>query len=295
MNTRLGLNLALAGTIIVLALLVILEPGKEKPAESPKLTTLSADSISRITVERAGRDTLVFEKRGSDWHITQPLSLRANDFKVTSLARAAQAASYARFAQAGHDLKQFDLDAPKLKLTLNGQVIEFGSVNPLDNRRYVRVADTVHLIGDEVYARLNGEAAGFVSSALLTDHVQELREIKLLDRTFTRDTTSGKWTVTPPVPDFSADELNTYLDEWRHAQALQVSAYSGTPGGTSVTLTAGSDAPLVFDVRTTDNELILGRKEAGVEYHFTPELRQRLLEPKHVAESPKPGSPEPTK
>lgn len=296
MKARLILNLTLAAAIIVLALLVIFEPGKDKAPELPKLTPLKGDAIQHVTIERAGRDTLVFEKQAGGWRITQPLQLRANEFRVAGIANAAQAPSHARFPQAGRDLKQYELDAPKIKLTLDGQVIEFGGVNPLDNRRYVRVGDTIHLISDEVFSRANGDAAGFVSTALIPEHAEELVEIKLPQMTVQRDKDSnGKWTVAPAVAGLSTDDINKFVDEWRHAQALHVSAYNGTPTGEHVTLTfSGATPPLSFDLLSKDKEgdLLLGRKDAGVMYQFTSEIRERLftLKPAADAAAPQPSN-----
>ena len=213
MNKRLTLNISLAVVIIVLALLVIFEPGKDKAPELPKLTSLTGDKIQHVTIERVDRDTLVFEKQADVWHITQPLQLRANEFRVTGVAHAAQTPSHARFPQAGRDLKQYELDTPKIKLTLDGQLIEFGGVNPLDNRRYVRVGDTIHLVADDVFLRANGDAAGFVSTALVPEHAQELTEIKLPQLTVQKDKDSGKWTVTPPVANLSTDDIVKFVDE----------------------------------------------------------------------------------
>ena len=278
MNKRLSLNLTLAVVIIVLALLVMFEPGKDPAPEPPKLTTLTSDTIQRVMIERLGRDTLVFEKQPDGWRITQPLQLRANVFRIDGVTRAAQTPSHARFPQAGRDLKQYELDAPKIKLTLDSQLIEFGGVNPLDNRRYVRVGDTIHLVADDVFLRANGDVAGFVSSALVPEHAQELTEIKLPQMTVQRDKDSGKWTATPPVADLSADDINKFVDEWRHAQALQVSAYSGTPTGELVTLTfSGATPPLSFELMSKGDDLILGRKDAGVMYQFIAEARQRMF------------------
>lgn len=286
MNKRLVINLVLAGVIIVLALVVMFEPGKQAVPDLPKITALKAEHVTHIAVERAGRDTLVFEKQAdAAWRMTQPLALRANEFRVDALARAAQTGSHAQFPLAGRDLKQFELDAPIIKLTLNDQMIEFGSVNTLNNRRYVRVADTVHLIGDDVFFRLNGDAAGFISSALVPEHAQDLSAIKLPDRSLNRDASSAKWTVTPEVANLSPDEINTFLDEWRRAQALQVSAYSGTPSSETITLSfSGARPPLVYDVLRKTDGLILGNKAAGVQYQLTPEVAQRLLELKHVSD-----------
>ncbi len=295
MDKRLLLNLSLAAVIIVLALLVIFEPGKAKAPELPKLTSLPADKIEHVTIERTGRDTLVFEKQAGGWRITQPLQLQANEFRVSGITHAAQATSHARFPQAGRDLKQYELDTPKIKLTLDGQLIEFGGVNPLDSRRYVRVGDTIHLIADEVFLRANGDAAGFVSTALLPEHAQELTEIKLPQLTVQRDKdSSGKWITTPAVANLATDDINKFVDEWRHAQALQVSAYNGTPTGEHVTLNfSGTTPPLSFDVMSSkDNDLLLGRKDAGVMYQFTSEIRQRLFTLKPASDSA--PTPQPT-
>ncbi|MBI3777267.1 MAG: DUF4340 domain-containing protein [Gammaproteobacteria bacterium] len=290
MNKRLTLNLSLAVVIIVLALLVIFEPGKDKAPELPKLTSLADDKIQHVTIERVGRDTLVFEKQADGWHITQPLQLHANEFRVTGVAHAAQTPSHARFPQAGRDLKQYELNAPKIKLTLDGQLIEFGGVNPLDNRRYVRVGETIHLVADDVFLRANGDAAGFVSTALVPDHAQEISEIKLPQLTVQKDKDSGKWTVTPAIANLSTDDIVKFVDEWRHAQALQVSAYNGTPTGEHVTLAFSSTTPpRVFDLMGKDSDLILGRKDAGVMYQFTAEIKQRLFTLKPpVTETPTP-------
>ena len=293
MNKRLTLNLALAVVIIALALLVIFEPGKDKAPELPKLTSMTSDKIQHVSIERVGRDTLVFEKQADVWRITQPLQLRANEFRVTGVAHAAQTPSHARFPQAGRDLKQYELDTPKIKLTLDGQLIEFGGVNPLDNRRYVRVGDTIHLVADDVFLRANGDAAGFVSTALIPEHAQEISEIKLPQMTVQKDKDSGKWSVTPPVTNLSTDDIIKFVEEWRHAQALQVSAYNGTPTGEHVTLSfVGTTPPLTFDLMSKDADLILGRKDAGVLYQFTAEIKQKMFTlspPPTNAPTPTPG------
>ena len=104
-----------------------------------------------------------------------------------------------------------------------------------------------------------------------------------------RDTSSGKWTVTPAVADLTPDEINTFLDEWRHAQAMQVSAYNGTPSSEQITLSfGGTTPPLTYDVLGKDGDLILGRKDAGVQYQVTAEARHKLFELKHASdEKPK--------
>jgi hypothetical protein len=116
-----------------------------------------------------------------------------------------------------------------------------------------------------------------VSTALLPERAQELSEIRLPDLSVKRGA-DGKWTVTPPVADLSADDVNKFVDEWRHAQALQVVAYTGTPTGGTATLVIGDGATqFQFDIMADDGDLVLGRKDAGVQYQFTADARKRML------------------
>lgn len=296
MGSRLRLNLVLAAIVIALVFVVLFEPGKESAPETPPLTAFKPETIRRAQIERSGRDTIVLEKQGEKWRITQPLNLPANEFRVTSVLRIAQASSFARFPAGGRDLKQYELDAPAVKLTLNDQVLEFGGVNPLDRRRYVRIGDTIHLTGDDVYFRLTGDATGFVSTALWPDVTAPIEEITAPGLSIRND--GGKWIVTPPIEGLSADDTNKFIDEWKHAQALQVSAYKGLPGAQTVTVRFGGGTPAItFDIVSGETgDLILGRKDLGVQYELAPETRKRLLTlkpaPPPAAESaPQPPSP----
>lgn len=278
MNRRLALNLSMAGAIIVLALIVIFEPGKETAPENPKISMLPVESITHIEIERTAHDTIKFERQGEHWRNTQPMNLPANDFRVNSIARLAQTTSYGRFSVEGRDLKQYELDNPRIRLHLNDLVLEYGSINPLDKRRYVRAGDTIHLTTDDSFFRLSGDVHGFVSSALIPENAAKLSEIKLPAMTVRSDAAGGKWVVTPEPPNLSADDINKFADEWRHAQALQVSAYSGTPTGETVTLSFRDGlAPMQLDVMTRDGDLILGHKAIGVQYQFSSDARERLL------------------
>ncbi len=290
MNNRLVLNLSLAAVIIVLALVVILEPGKDKTPEQPRITALNPDSITHIEIERTANDTIKFDKQGDHWRITSPVNLPANDFRVANVARIAQATSFGKFAAADRDLKQYELDAPKIRLHLNDQVIEYGGINPLDKRRYMRAGDSIHLTTDESFYRLSGDVYGFVSTALMPEHASDLTELKLPAMTVRNDAASGKWIVTPEIANLSADDTHKFIDEWRHAQALQVVAYSGTPTGQTATLTFREPTPpMQLDILSKDGDLLLGNKAMGIQYQFSSDARGRLfhLIPAAAAETTK--------
>ena len=88
MSKRNLLNLGLLLFIGVLVLLVIYEPGIETPKESPSLLDTDREAIKQIHIERQGQETVELVRNESGkWLLTAPLSIDANDFRITSLLR----------------------------------------------------------------------------------------------------------------------------------------------------------------------------------------------------------------
>lgn len=267
LGSRTLLNLALAGTVAVLALLAIYEPGKEAPQPAAPLLAMNSDTIRKIRIERVNGPTVVLQREGSRWRMVEPLQLGVNDYRISSLLRITETASLGSFAASPDQLEQYGLASPNATLTLNDTTpIDFGNSTPLDMRRYVRIGDTVHLIGDNYYYHLIGTPTTFASNALLDDTAAisriDLPGLQLVQQ-------EGKWSATPAPNDFSADQVTQLLDHWRHAQALEVAPYDGRKGEQVRITLAGSDEPLVFLITQRTPELILARPDLKVQYHLT--------------------------
>jgi len=276
MSTRSWLNLVLFVVVAALAAVAVFQPGLESPPPVPPLTERTADSVSRVRVERPDQPVVVLERRDGQWLQTEPLALAANGFRVQALLEVLGVKSEGRLDPAGLELHRFGLDLPRAALVLDDLRIEFGDTESLSGRRYVRVGDAVHLIADRFYHQLVGGAPSFVDLSPLGPAPQpvaiELPGLRLRQE-------GGRWLVEPDQPDQGADAAARLVDAWRYAQAITVRPYEPAPS-LSPSLAVwlkGREEPLRFQVVETPQALVLARPDAGVQYQFTTEAAERLL------------------
>jgi hypothetical protein len=279
MKNRWLLNIGLTLLVGTLVLLVLYKPGAKKEAEGTPLTALTADAIQRVRLVRPKQPDIVLEKNGEDWRLTAPRRARANNFRVNELLRLAATRVSTRFPVASADLGKYGLDQPLATLFLNDAEIRFGGMHPLDNQLYVLHDGQVQLIPTSVFRAVSAPLSDFLSTSLIED------KAKLLAFKFPafglKQNEQGAWTRTPELKDLGSDQVNRFVDEWRHARALSTAAYSGKPVKERVTLTlADGDQQRVleFGVLAYKPEFILYRKDENLEYSFPEETGTRLLQ-----------------
>jgi len=277
MNRRTALNLALLAAVAGLAALVYWEPGIERPAELPKLTSLAPADVTQIVIRPQRGAEIRLEKAQGAWMMHAPVAAHANEFRIEALLGITRADSHAQFDAGALDLAKFRLDAPATVLRLNDVELAFGGSEPLDNRRYVRAGAAVHLINEDYYYRLQTDYPAFVSNQLLPPQARPV-QIRLPEFSVTR--AEGGWQLEPAQQPPAPDALNAFVDEWRRAQAVEVDRYEGEAarGALRVSFDGGA-APLEFLLLETEPELVLARADLGLRYHLTAEQAQRLLQP----------------
>lgn len=279
MNPRWWLNLGLTAMIGGLAAIAYFKPGVDRPAAKPALSTLSADNIQSISIERPGQEAIVLEKTGAHWRLTAPFRARANRFRIDNLLRIATAESEARLPAEEATLAQFGLAKPLLGVRFNGELFQFGAMHPLKQQLYVRYQDSVHLIGAHHFQPAAARVNDFISSSLLEDGREPLA---LRPPGFALTRTNGEWSVTPENKALSSDRIAQFVQEWRNARALTVNRYEGKPYKEKVRIDFAGDAPgqqttLEIGILARTPELILVRKDEGLQYHFPADASQRLL------------------
>jgi len=278
MKNRWLLNIGLILLVGTLVLLVLYKPGTRKEAEGTPLTALTADAIQRVRLVRPKQPEIVLEKNGEDWRLTAPRRARANSFRVNELLRLAATRVNTRFPAAPTELGKYGLDQPLATLFLNDAEIRFGSMHPLDNQLYVLHDGQVQLIPTSVFRAVSAPLPDFLSTSLIED------KAKLLAFKFPafglNQNEQGAWTRTPELKGLGSDQVNRFVDEWRHARALSTAPYSGKPVKERVTLTLadGSQQRVIeFGVLAYKPEFILYRKDENLEYSFPEETGTRLL------------------
>lgn len=135
-----------------------------------RLVEMAQENVRRITIERAGGETVLLEREETEggevkWLIAKPQKAKADPVAVSGLVYEfinAQAASF--IGEGNSDMARFGLDAPSLVVTMEGearQSLKFAPRAGDQEGRYYAApdgGDTVAEVGHKLYAAL---ALGF--------------------------------------------------------------------------------------------------------------------------------------
>lgn len=291
MKAKLILNFLLLIAIAGLGVVAFLEPGKEK-AEPKPVAPVDENALDRITLKNT--DSMTFEKKDGHWRLSAPFPAPANEIRIQQLIAIARADAEAQYPIKGDNLAQFELDHPKATLVLGGTTLEFGGSDPINMRRYVRRGDTMYLVNDDFFHHLAASATDYVDKKLLPEGAK-IKEFVLPGLTATLGT-DGKWaTETAPETVVHVPEL---LTAWNTARAIDVKRPAEMPQGDVVKIGMAEGDPIEFVIVQREPDLILARKDLGLQYELTSEATQSLLNlPKAVpaagiAPKPEPGGEE---
>lgn len=274
LKSRALLNLALAGLVAVLILVVWLKPKPMAQTEF-KLSTQASASINRITLEKAGQPAILLQKNPAGWRLSAPFQARAEGTAVGRLLEILAATSLQRFPAT--DLGRFQLDPPLLRVTLNAQEFSFGTQNTLTGEVYVATHGGVHLVAPSYLADAMKIPADFAARAFLAEE-EKLAGFEFADLKLSQNS-DGKWSASPARPDWSQDDFNRWVDEWRHASSLLTQPYDGAPPQESFTLRLGDGKLIPCKILRRDPELVMLREDEKLQYHFPAEIGKRLLRP----------------
>jgi hypothetical protein len=279
MKNRWLLNIGLALLVGVLILLVLYKPGTSKEAQGKTLTTLAVESIQHVKLVRPNQPEIMLDKIGEDWRLMAPHKARANSFRVKELLGLAATHVDTRFPAVTAELGKYGLDHPLATLFLNDDEIRFGGMHPLNNQLYVLYDGQVQLIPASTLRAISAPPDDFLGTSPIED------KAKLLAFKFPafslNQNEKGAWVRTPELKGLGSDQVNQFVDEWRHARALSAAPYSSKPvkARVSITLADGDkQRVLEFGVLAYKPEFILYRKDEGLEYSFPEETGSRLMQ-----------------
>ncbi len=277
-DKRVWLNLALAVLLLGMAALAYFKPGTKPPAPAVKLTELKPADIHSLRIERPGKPAARFERDAKGhWQMLAPLKAAADSKRIDGILADADETSQSRYRISQLDLTKLGLKPPKLKLFLNGEEFDFGGTEPLNYRRYIRHGDTVHLVSDMLYFRLAGDPDNLLRKQLLPDDAR-IDGIQIPGISLNKGK-DGHWQVAPANPRLTSDDIQHFIDAWRHALAFEVKPIGKEPvqGEVAISMT-GMDKPLRFQILTDKDALVLARPDLGIEYALDSPSRQDLLE-----------------
>jgi hypothetical protein len=162
---------------LALTLVVVFEPGRERPPATVPLTTVDVTTLERLTIRRAGEPAIEIERRGGHWWLTAPwpAPVPALAYRIESTLGLLAARREHSQAVAGLDLSQFALDPPLLELEAGGEQLRFGNTHPINRQRHVQRAEELLRIADFHFSAIDVDAAEWVATAPLPPEVSPTR------------------------------------------------------------------------------------------------------------------------
>lgn len=272
------LNIVLFIVAIVLASIIYFSD--EKDTALDRLTAIDITSINNVTITHNKNQILFVKQKNSTWHITSPISIAANDFRINSILKLLNAPVHKQYPANTLDLNSIGLKTPTTSLQLNELRFDFGITNPATNLRYVRLNNSIFTIEDVYYPLLSSHFGSLVSLKLLPENNElvngGIKKLILLNQTIAKNE-KGLWVSNAGI---SADKIAETIDYWLHKQAFAVHEYLPREElGEIFIYLKNRKQPLSYLVTDIEPWLIIARPELGLEYHLDIEAYKQLLTP----------------
>ena len=256
-----------------------------------EVSALKLADFTAIKAEFPAKVPTSFEKVDGLWRMTSPYKTRADQISVQRILAIIAAKSTEKFPAT--DLEKFGLDKPQLKLKLTkatgDEVFSFGTFNSVTEQQYVGYKDAVYLLTGGYAEAATSQPIELVEKTPLTK--SETKQIAGFDfahleqwqaNALNVEVTDGKWKTNEPKAKITQNEMNEWLDfSWKQAQAKQVELYTPdhkiTYPSFDVKLKDGKKVH--FDKIQEAPDLLLGRPDEGVMYHFSNDVGFGMVNP----------------
>jgi hypothetical protein len=289
MRTAWIVNLLLLAGVVGLAFYAVYRPNPQDNAPQFKLSELAPAAVEVVRIEPQGSTPIALERRGERWYMTQPLEARADQSQVQRVLDVLSAKAKDKLPAT--DLGRFDLAQPVMRVSFDDQTLSFGTVNPLTQEQYVLAGDSVYLLPALYTSLPPSRPDRLLTHALLRD---EETPVAFALKAFKLELKDDKWAVSPPAGNEapSQDDLNRWVDGWRHASSLVTRPASNKAPAETIHVRLSDGRTLALGVISKDPDLILLRPDEGLEFQFSSDLGQRLLS-RPEAPTPSPSAAPP--
>ena len=273
MTARARLNLILVVIVAGLAAFIALAPENDTPDALERLSSETSRSVSHVRLHLGTGETIELRRSNGEWRLVEPIHAAANAFRVDTLLTVLGAPVHTRIDAPPEALPRYGLEPPRARLELDDLEILFGDTEPIHGRRYLLYDGRVALVDDAYFSHLASSAANYVDPALLGPKADPIR-IELPDRSLYRD---GDTWRQETMNSASGGDIEPLVEAWRRAQATAVRPFEPSLAWSDSIRIELPDGHLSFDLARTEYEVILGRRDLGVQYHLTKAGGARLL------------------
>lgn len=292
MKNRWLLNLVMLAVVGGLIAFLYLRPQVKMDAPTKHaVSELKLADFNAIKVEFPALKATAFEKIDGFWQMTAPYKARADQMSVQRILSIIAATSEEKFSAS--DLAKYGLNNPELKIHLisksGTEEFIFGTHNPVTDQQYLGYKDAVYLI------QAGYSEAASVQAIELVDKLPlgptELKQISGFNFSHLEqwealglnvDLVDGQWKTNVPKAKPTQNEMNEWLDfTWKQSPAKSVELY--VPDRKTVLpsfeVKLKDGKKIRFDKIQESPELLLGRPDEGILYHFNNDVGFTMLNP----------------
>ena len=283
MNKRIWVNILLLIFVILLSI-IILSDKDNIESQTSSLSTLDPNTISTIEIQRKNLETLSFNKSDDKWEIISPVQIQANLIRIASILNILRTKSYKEIKLNDVDIAQFDLRDPKVILKLDQNNFQFGTTNPIDQKRYVLFDETIHLIDDYLFAQLMVNVYFFAENKLLPDD-KKIASINFPDNKIYKN--NNQWVSTKK--DYDDKKIKNIIKTWENAIAIKVDKYQINGGSSekdcdynelcsaAISIKTLSDEIISFSIEKEKPNLILARESVHIQYTISADDARQMF------------------
>ena len=292
MKNRWLLNLIMLALVVGLVAFLYLRPqANTSEASLHEVTTLKLADFNSIRVEFPTQAATTFEKVDGLWRMTAPYKTRADQLSVQRILSIIAAKSADKFAAT--DMEKFGLNNPQLRLKLSGakgsEEFIFGTFNTVTDNQYVAYKDSVYLLPSNYAEAAATQAIELIDKTpLAANEAKQISGINFArleqweESAMTVDLADGKWKTNVAKAKITQNEMNEWLDfSWKQALAKQVELYTPDRKITypSLEVLLKDGKKVHFDKIQESPDLLLGRPDEGILYHFANDVGFTMLNP----------------
>ena len=292
MKKRWLLNLIMLALVAGLVAFLYLRPKAivDAPLQH-EVSNLKLADFTQVKVEFPAQAPTSFVKIDGLWRMTSPYKTRADQISVQRILAIIAAKSTNKFPNT--DLAKFGLDNPQLTLKLTkaagDEVFSFGTFNSVTEEQYVGYKDAVYLLPGSYAEAATTQAIELIDKKPLTKN--EAKQIAGFDfskleqwqaNALNVDLQDGKWKTNDSKAHITQNDMNEWLDfSWKQAQAKQVELYMPNHkiAYPSFNVKLKDGKHIHFDKISEAPDLLLGRPDEGIMYHFSNDVGFNMLNP----------------
>ena len=292
MKKRWLLNLVMLALVAGLVAFLYLRPKAKIDAPlQHEVSNLKLADFTQVKVEFPAQAPTSFVKIDGLWRMTSPYITRADQISVQRILAIIAAKSLEKFPNT--DLTKFGLDNPQLKLKLTkstgDEVFSFGTFNSVTEEQYVGYNNAVYLLPGSYAEAATTQAIELIDKTPLTKN--EIKQIAGFDlskleqwqaNALNIDLYDGNWKTNDTKAKITQNEMNEWLDfSWKQAQAKQVELYlpDRKVAYPSFNVKLKDGKKVHFDKISEAPDLLLGRPDEGIMYHFSNDVGFNMLNP----------------